>query len=103
MVQLPRRNGGRGKKRSTADGLYARLAELADPERRDSNLPETIELNQDTIDKYWSLWLWWVATERKFLPSQLLCEPFEPFAVMLEIDNLYEKIVEQLRPKEVPE
>ena len=49
------------------------------------------------MEENWELWTNWVATDRKFLPSVLAKEPERPLAVILELDGIYEKIVEQIR------
>ena len=56
-----------------------------------------VNLTKAEIDYYWDTWVLWVATGRKFLPSQLRDEPHQPLSVLLEIDDIYERIVEQLR------
>jgi len=63
----------------------------------DSGLPDTVDLSQEVINRYYPLWLWWWATDRKFLPSQLMAEPYEPFSVILELDSYYYRVSEQLK------
>lgn len=77
------------------DRLYSRISEIV--ERSDSDLPDTISITEEELEEYWDLWTNWVATERKFLPSVLVEEPERPLSVILELDGIYEKIVEQIR------
>lgn len=70
--------------------MYSRLAELA--EHTDDDLPDTINLTQEQVDQYYPLWALYVATGRRFLPSQLMIEPAEPLAAILEINSYFEKI-----------
>jgi hypothetical protein len=97
VVPLLVARGYRRKKRRTADELYARLTTLVSDDERTSDLPDTVELTEDDIKKYYPIWVLWFATDRRFLPSQLMAEPHEPLAAMLEIDTVFEKVMEQFR------
>jgi len=54
-------------------------------------------LSQVEIDQYYPLWLLWRATEKRFLPSQLMDEAAQPLAVLLELDAYFDRIAEQIR------
>jgi hypothetical protein len=69
------------------------LAALAENQAED--LPDVVGLSQVEIDRYYPLWLLWRATEKKFLPSQLMIEPGEPLSVMLELDSYFDRIARQ--------
>lgn len=60
------------------------------------DLPDTIELTQKDIDLYWDLWVRWRATEKRFLPSQLLNEPDRPFSVLIKLDSIYAMVEQQV-------
>lgn len=55
----------------------------------DGSLPPVIEL-YDT--RSYDVWTLWVATDRKFLPSQLMDEPEAILSDILTLDNIFEHI-----------
>jgi hypothetical protein len=61
----------------------------------DDSLPETLNLTKSDLETYWNIWTLWRATDRKFLPSQLMVEPERPLRVMLELDSAYTMIERQ--------
>jgi len=60
------------------------------------DLPDVLNLTRDDLDFYWDIWTLWRATDRKFLPSQLMNEPERPLRVMLELDGAYSLIERQI-------
>jgi hypothetical protein len=58
-------------------------------------LPELIQLNHPLVA--YDIWALWVATDRKFLPSQLLQEPVGLLDDMLLLDSVYATIQEQYK------
>lgn len=79
--------------------MFLRLNSIASQENEDS-LPDTIDLTEEEAKKYVDLWLWWRATDKRFLPSQLVDEPNRPMANILQIDNYFERIVRQLKAQD---
>ena len=67
------------------------------------DLPEYADVTQDDLEQYWELWTRWRATDRKFLPSQLMAEPDRPLAVILELDSIYALIEKQVLDKKSKE
>jgi hypothetical protein len=61
----------------------------------DEELPDELNLSQEDLDTYWNIWALWRATDRRFLPSQLMAEPERPLLVMLELDGAYAMIERQ--------
>lgn len=53
-------------------------------------MPELIVLNNPAVA--YDVWVLWRATDRKFLPSQLLQEPIGLLDDMLLLDGVYEVI-----------
>jgi hypothetical protein len=66
------------------------LAAVAEPSQDD--LPDTVSLTQAEIDLYFPLWRLWRATGKRFLPSQLMGEPAEPLAALLEMESYFQMI-----------
>jgi len=59
-----------------------------------------IDISENDIDEFYTLWMFWRATGKRFLPSQLLNEPLRPLEVMLTLDGLLSKIEQQKRERE---
>jgi hypothetical protein len=76
--------------------LYTRLAAIVRNEEKNVDLPEFVNVSQEELDRYYLIWAWWNATGKTHLVSDIMQEPYEAMAVVLEIDRIYEKIVEQL-------
>lgn len=55
-------------------------------------LPPVIRLSDP--DRSYDIWTLWRATDRRFLPSQLMNEPEGLLMDMLTLDGIYEKIKE---------
>ena len=64
-----------------------------------NDLPEYANITEDDLEQYWELWTRWRATDRRFLPSQLMAEPDRPFAIILELDSIYAIIEKQFFDK----
>lgn len=79
----------------TADEIFSRLADIVNRGDGDSSLPEKIDTPLELLEKHFDVWLWWLATGRRYLPSQILQEPAEPFAVILELDSYYQRVLAQ--------
>lgn len=56
----------------------------------DDVLPPIINLRNPAIA--YDVWVLWRATERRFLPSQLLAEPIGLLDDMLYLDGIYEML-----------
>lgn len=56
-------------------------------------LPATIILNDEAN---YDLWVLWVATGRRFLPSQLLDEPESVLSDMITLDSVYNAVRERV-------
>jgi len=54
-----------------------------------AELPPVIALNHENA---YDIWVLWRATDRRFLPSQLLEEPEAMLADMITLDGAYEAI-----------
>lgn len=63
---------------------------------KSEDLPDTVDLTTSDLELYWKLWTLWRATDRRFLPSQLLNEPERPLHVMIELDGVYSLIERQV-------
>lgn len=79
--------------------MFVSLADLVDGSKSE-DLPDTLELTSEELDAFWEVWTLWRATDRRFLPSQLLAEPRRPLLVMIELDGAYALIERQLAKQE---
>ena len=68
-----------------------------------ADLPEYVNLTNDDLELYRSVWTRWRATDRKFLPSQLMAEPDRPLSVILELDGIYALIEKQILAEKAKE
>ena len=57
-----------------------------------AGLPPIIHMNDPQA---YDIWVLWRATDRRFLPSQLLNEPAALLQDMLTLDGIYERMQEQ--------
>lgn len=81
--------------------MFSRLSELAESPNKD--LPDTIDISRTDLELFYPIWLLWRATEKHFLPSQLMKEPAQPLAVLLELDSYFDRIADQTREQEEEE
>ena len=75
------------------------MADLVD-NGKSEDLPDTLELTEEELRTFWEIWTLWRATDRRFLPSQLLAEPRRPLLAMVELDGAYAIIERQLAKQE---
>jgi hypothetical protein len=59
-----------------------------------------VDLTREDIEDHFDLFLWWRATGRKFLPSELEKQETRKLSVLLQLDGLLNKIAEQIEPTE---
>lgn len=79
--------------------MLVRIADMVD-NGKSEDLPETLELTAEELENFWEIWTLWRATDRRFLPSQLLAEPQRPLLVMIELDGVYALIERQIAKQE---
>lgn len=85
--------------------MYDRLAQLAIHEGNepDDSLPdpETLPMNVDEMGMLYELWLLWSATEKRYLPSQLIPEILSGhgrlLSGMMEMETLFMKTKAQIK------
>jgi hypothetical protein len=83
------------KNRRDTDRIYARLRELAVSEG--TPLPPVITLNHPQA---YDVWVLWRATDRRFLPSQLLQENDALLMDMITLDGAYEAVKEATKKED---
>jgi hypothetical protein len=71
------------------------LIKSAPSPKLDNTLPVEIELTWKEFQEAYPVWLQWIATEKRFLPTDLRKQPQPLFDNMLYIDMLMEKIIGQ--------
>lgn len=65
--------------------------------------PDILDLTRSELDAYWPVWLLWINTERKFLPTwppSLEAQPVNMMRVLFLLDGIYEKMVFEQQKKQ---
>lgn len=52
-------------------------------------LPDILEMTEQQFDRFYPVWAMWIADDKKHLLSEYMAEPDEPWAVVLEIDKMF--------------
>jgi len=62
----------------------------------DYSLPDTMNITLDEFNEIYPTWILWVATNRRFLPTELRKQPQEDMDKLLYLDMLAQKIEGQM-------
>lgn len=65
----------------------------------ENTVPTILDITWDEFVEAYETWVVWVATGRKYLPTELRKQPQPLFGNMLYIDMLFERIVAQQRDR----
>ena len=79
------------KNKKVTDEVYQKITDLI--QKDGSELPAVIALNCPDIA--YDVWALWVATGRRFLPSQLLEEREDLLSDVITLDGVYEALKEK--------
>lgn len=56
-------------------------------------------MTEEVFERVYPVWLQWVATDRKFLPTDLRRQPQVIMDGILQLDSIFEKMVAQQRER----
>ena len=68
----------------------------APPRKPDTSLPSVLNITLAEFEAVYPTWIQWVATGRKFLPTELRKQPQYLLDTLLYLDAIMEKIVNQM-------
>jgi len=70
------------------------------PAKPDTTIPPELEISSERFREILPIWSLWVATDRRFLPTDLMKQPKRLLDDLLYLDVIADKIMKQIIERE---